>query len=149
MEKESKISVKNRKASYEYELLEEFDAGIKLVGSEIKSIRQGNVTISDAYCYVSNGEVFIKNMHISELKNAAIQHEPLRDRKLLLTKKEINKIIIKLKNKGLTLVPTYLYGNKRGLAKIKISLAKGKKLFDKRESIKKNDIERDLKRQDL
>lgn len=149
MEQTSKIGVKNRKASFEYELLEEFDAGIKLVGSEIKSIRLGNVSISDAYCYISNGEVFIKNMHISELKNAPQQHEPLRERKLLLTKKEINKIALKLKNKGLTLVPTYLYGNKKGLAKLKISLAKGKKLFDKRESIKQKDIERDIKREAL
>lgn len=147
MEKTQKISVKNRKASYEFELLDEFDAGIVLAGSEVKSIRQGNVSISESYCFLNQGEVFIKNMHIPELKNAAIQHEPLRHRKLLLTKKEIIKIETKLKNKGLTLVPTFLY-NKKGLIKLKVCLAKGKKLYDKRESIKKKDIERDLKRAD-
>lgn len=150
MEKEkkatTKISVQNRKASFEYELLEEFDAGIMLFGSEIKSIRAGNASISESYCYINNGEVFIKGMHIQNLKDAAVPHDPIGDRKLLLTKKEINKIIIELKNKGLTLIPTYLY-NKKGLAKIKIRIAKGKKLYDKRESIKKKDVERDTKRE--
>jgi len=148
MENIKKISIKNRKASFEYELLDYFEVGIILFGSEVKSIRAGNVSISEAYCYVNNNEVFIKNMHIQELKNAAIQHEPLRERKLLLTKKEINKIVIQLKNKGLTLVPIYLY-NKKGLIKLKISIAKGKKLFDKRNSIKSKDIERDMNRGDL
>lgn len=141
-----KISVNNRKASFEYELLDEFDAGVVLFGSEVKSIRAGNVSITESYCFINKGEVVIKNMHIQELKNSSVQHEPLRDRKLLLTKKEINKITTKLKDKGLTLIPTFLY-NKRGLIKIKIRLAKGKKLYDKRESIKAKDIERDLKRE--
>lgn len=148
MEKTNKISVNNRKASFEYELLDEFDAGIVLFGSEVKSIRQGQVSISEAYCYINKGEVFVKNMHIPELKNAVAPHEPLRERKLLLTKKEIAKIELKLKNKGLTLVPTFMY-NKKGLIKLKIRLAKGKKLYDKRESIKQKDIERDLKRQGI
>lgn len=138
--------IPNRRASYEFELGDEFDAGIVLLGSEIKSIRKGDVNISDAYCYVNNGQVVIKNMHISCLKDAAIQHEPLRDRALLLTKKEVEKITNKVKVSGTTLIPTLLY-NKKGLAKLKIKLAKGKKLFDKRESIKKKDIERDLKRE--
>ena len=98
----TKISVQNRKASFEYELLEEFDAGIMLFGSEIKSIRAGNASISESYCYINNGEVFIKGMHIQNLKDAAVPHDPIRDRKLLLTKKEINKIIIELKNNGLS-----------------------------------------------
>jgi SsrA-binding protein len=148
VEKIKNISIKNRKASFEFELLDEFEVGIVLLGTEVKSIRAGNVSISEAYCYVNRGEVFIKNMHIQELKNAPVQHEPLRERKLLLTKKEINKIEIQLKNKGLTLVPTYLY-NKKGLLKLKLRLAKGKKLYDKRESIKAKDVERDLKRQGL
>jgi SsrA-binding protein len=148
VEKAQKISVNNRKASFEFELLEEFEAGIVLLGSEVKSIRAGNVSITEAYCYVNKSEVFIKNMHIQELKNSVTQHEPLRERKLLLTKKEIFKIETQLKNKGLTLVPTYLY-NKKGLIKLKIRLAKGKKLYDKRESIKAKDIERDLKRQGI
>jgi SsrA-binding protein len=148
VEKSNKISIKNRKASFEFELLDEFDAGIVLLGSEVKSIRKGNVSITEAFCYINKGEVFIKNMHIQELKDAVNPHEPLRERKLLLTKKEISKIELKLKNKGLTLVPTYMY-NKKGLIKLKISLAKGKKLYDKRESIKQKDVERDLKRQGI
>lgn len=142
----NKISVNNRKASYEFELLEEFEAGIVLFGSEVKSIRAGNVSISEAYCFIDKGEVFVKNMHIQEFKNAVNQHEPLRVRKLLLTKKEINKIYTELKNKGLTLIPTYLY-NKKGLIKIKISISKGKKLFDKRDSIKAKDIKRETSRE--
>lgn len=142
------ISVKNRKASFEYSFLEKFEAGIVLLGTEIKSIRQGGTNISDAYCYCNNGEVFIKNMHISPLKNAGEnQHDPLRIRKLLLTKKEIRKIIENLKNQGLTIIPVFLFTNKRGLVKIEIALSKGKKLYDKRDSIKKKDVERGLKRE--
>jgi SsrA-binding protein len=144
------ISVQNRKASFEYHFLETFEAGIVLLGTEIKSIRQGGTNISDAYCYCSNNEVFIKNMHISPLKNAGEnQHDPLRIRKLLLTKKEIRKIIENLKNQGLTVIPVSLFTNKRGLVKIKVAIAKGKKLYDKRDSIKKKDIERDLKREEV
>lgn len=148
MEKTNKISIQNRKASYEFELLEEFEAGIILFGSEVKSIRAGNVSITEAYCYVNKREIFVKGMHIQEFKNSAVPHEPTRERKLLLTKKEISKIELALKNKGLTLIPTYMY-NKKGLVKLKIRLAKGKKLYDKRESIKAKDIERDLKREGL
>lgn len=140
-----KISVYNRKASFEYELLDKFDAGIKLVGSEIKSIRLGNVNISDAYCYVKNGQVVIRNMHISELKNSVAPHDPLRERVLLLTKKEIRKIETLLKNQGLTLVPKHLYSAK-GLVKLEVAIARGKKLYDKRESIKQKDLERASKR---
>jgi SsrA-binding protein len=148
MEKTKDISINNRKASFEFQLLDEFFAGIVLFGSEVKSIRAGNVSITEAYCYVNGGEVFIKNMHIQELKNAPVQHEPLRERKLLLTKKEINVIEAELKNQGLTLIATHMY-NKKGLIKLKLCLAKGKKLYDKRESIKAKDIERDLKREGL
>lgn len=138
------ISIKNRKASFEYEFLEEFEAGVMLLGTEIKSVRQGGTNINDAYCYCNNGELFIKNMHISLLKNAGEnQHEPARERKLLLTKKEINKIIDKLKNKGLTVIPVSLYTNSRGLVKIKIAICKGKKMYDKRDAIKNADIKRE------
>ena len=146
MGKINKISIKNKTASFEYNLLDSYECGIVLYGSEVKSLYQNGASINEAYCYVNNNEVFIKNMHISELKNSTTQHEPLRERKLLLTKKEINKIATKLKNKGLTLVPTYLY-NKKGLIKINISLAKGKKLWDKRDSIKSKDLERDKNRE--
>lgn len=135
----------NRKARFEYELLDEFQCGIKLLGSEIKSIRNSNASITEAYCYINNGELYIKNMHIAAHQDAPGAHEPLRDRKLLLTKKEILKIEYELKTSGMTLVPTYMFFRK-GLVKIKIRLAKGKKLYDKRESIKKKDIERDLRR---
>jgi len=141
-----KINVENRKASYEYQLMDEFEAGMVLLGSEIKSIRKGNANISDAYCYLNNGQIIIKNMHISALQDAAVPHEPLRDRVLLLTKKEIKKIESKVKVSGISLIPTLLY-EKKGMAKIKIRLAKGKKLYDKRESIKAKDIKRDTDRE--
>jgi len=144
-EKKEQFSFFNRKASFEYALGDEFDAGIVLVGSEIKSIRNKNVNITDAYCYVNNGQVIIKNMHISPLKDAAVQHEPTRDRILLLTKKEIRKIEGEVKTSGITIIPTLLY-EKKGLAKLKIRIAKGKKLYDKRESIKKKDLDRASKR---
>lgn len=143
-----KISVKNRKASFEFELLDEFDCGIVLFGSEVKSIRSGQASISESYCYVKSGEVFIKNMHIQNLKDAAVPHDPIRERKLLLTKKEIGKIQVALQTQGLTLVPQKLY-NKKGLMKLKISLAKGKKLWNKKDSLKLKDIERDLKREGI
>lgn len=147
-EPKKKINVYNRKASYEFELLEEFDAGIVLLGSEIKSIRDGRVSIDDAYCYLHDGKVMVKNMHIAQLKNAAVQHDPLRERCLLLKKSEVRKITNEVKNTGITIVIEHLY-EKKGLAKVKIRLAKGKKLYDKRESIKKKDLERDLKREVL
>jgi SsrA-binding protein len=147
MEQKRKINIKNRKASFEYEFLDNiFESGVILHGSEIKSIRQNGASINEAYCYVNNNEIFIKNMYISELKNAAKQHEPSRERKLLLTKKEINKIIIELKNKGITLIPICLY-NKKGLVKINITLAKGKKNYDKRSSIRETDKKRDSDRE--
>lgn len=140
------VHITNKKASYEFHLMDEFDAGIVLFGSEIKSIRLGNANISAAYCYLNDKKLLIKNMHISELKNSVNTHDPLRERALLITKKEYRKIENNLKTSGITLVPTLLYTNKNGLAKIKIYLAKGKKLYDKRESIKAKDIQRDVQR---
>lgn len=147
-EKNNKVSIQNRKASFEYNFIEKFEAGIVLIGSEVKSIRENGANISDAYCYVNNGEMFIKNMHISHLKNTKTeeQHEPLRERKLLLNKKEIKKISNELKNQGLTVVPVSLYTNDRGRMKINIALSKGKKLFDKRDSIKEKDNKREIDR---
>jgi SsrA-binding protein len=140
------ISIKNKKASFEFEFLEEFVAGIVLFGSEVKSIRNGAASFTDAYCYISNNEIFLKSLHISEYKNASYnQHEPKRDRKLLLTKREIKKLKEKTQEKGLTIVPTKLFVNDRGLVKIGIALARGKKLFDKRESIKRKDEEKRMK----
>lgn len=143
------VYIKNRKASYDYEFLEEYEAGVVLTGSEVKSIIGGEVNLGDSYCYISNGEVFLKNMHISPLKNAGQNnHEPLRLRKLLLKKREILKISLKLKNKGLTLIPYSLYTTKTGLIKLKLKLAKGKKSYDKRESIKEREVERQIQRGD-
>jgi SsrA-binding protein len=141
-EKNNKVSIQNRKASFEYNFIEKFEAGIVLIGTEVKSIRENGANISDAYCYVNSGEMFIKNMHISHLKNTKLeeQHEPLRERKLLLNKKEIRKISNELKNQGLTVVPVSLYTNDRGRMKINIALSKGKKLFDKRNQLKEKQI---------
>jgi len=144
------IRIANRKASFEYIFIDNYVAGIALVGTEIKSIRQNGASINDAYCYVNNGEVFIKNMHIAQLKNVKYdQHDPNRERKLLLTKKEIKKITESIQQDGFTVVARNLFTDKKGKAKLDIAVAKGKKLYDKRESIKKKDIERDLKREGI
>lgn len=146
-EKTNSINIYNRKASYEYSFVEEFSTGVVLLGTEIKAIRQTGANISAAYCYIKSGEMWIKNMHISTLKNGGDnQHDPLRERKILLTKKEIRKIENELKNQGLTVVLISLYENNRGLIKLNIALAKGKKLHDKRDSIKAKDNKRDLDR---
>jgi SsrA-binding protein len=141
------IAIKNRRASFEYHLLETWVAGMVLHGSEIKSIREGKVNLSDAYGYIHDGEIWVKNLHISPYANASFNPpDPMRDRKLLLSKREIKKISAKLEEKGLTLVIVKLFINDRGLAKLEIALGKGKKLFDKRESIKDRDVKRDLER---
>jgi len=146
-EKNNSVDIQNRKASFEYHFLETIEAGIVLLGTEVKSIRKNGTSISESYCYISSKEIFIKNMHIATLQNAGdSQHEPLRERKLLLSKKEISKLEKELKNQGITLIPISLYTNSRGLIKVKIALAKGKKLYDKRSDIKTKDIKRDTDR---
>jgi len=143
----SNISVKNRKASFEYEWIERFVAGIKLVGTEIKSIRGGKVNLTDSYCQFYNGELFVKNLHIAEYEMGNINnHEAKRDRKLLLNKKELQKLERKTKESGLTIIPLKLFVNVKGLAKLEIALARGKKTYDKRESIKRKDAKRDMDR---
>ena len=151
MAKESRfsnnINIKNRKASFEYEFVEKYLAGIQLQGSEIKSIREGKVSLQEAYCTYVENELYVKNMNISPYKQAThTNHEPKRDRKLLLTKKELGKLEKKYEEKGLTIVPIRLFINNKGLAKLEIALAKGKKLYDKREDIKKKDMARDMQR---
>jgi SsrA-binding protein len=144
---QKKISIKNKKAYFDYEILDKYTAGIKLLGTEIKSIRESKASIKEAYCYVDNGEVFIKNMHITEYANGGfINHEPYRLRKLLLNKKEIEKIEKKLKDVGITIVPLVMFISEKGYAKLEIGIAKGKKLYDKRESLKQKDTKRDLDR---
>lgn len=146
----SKVSIKNRKASFEYEFIQKYTAGIILVGTEIKSIRANKASISDAYCVIIDSEVIIKNLHISEYKYASFSnHEPKRERKLLLNKQEINKIKSRVQEKGFALVPIKLFINDKGIAKLEIAVAKGKKIYDKRESIKEKDIKRNIEREKI
>ena len=141
------ISIKNRKASFEYEWLEQFEAGIVLKGTEIKSIREGKISLSGAYCYLHNDELFIKGMNIPPYTESSFQnHDPMRERKMLLKKSELKKLKAKTEEKGLTIIPTKLFVNKRGYAKVGIALARGKKLFDKRDTLKKKDQDREMKR---
>lgn len=139
--------VSNRKAYYEYHILEEYEAGIVLVGNEVKSIREGNVILNDSFIYMSGGEVWIKNLKVSKYKQShpSVTHEENRDKKLLLTKKEISKMSKKLEENGTTCVPLSIF-TKNNKIKIKIGVAKGKKLWDKRQSIKDRDMKRDLQR---
>jgi len=137
------IAIKNRKAEYEYYLLNTYSAGIVLSGTEIKSIRAGKANLTDSYCSFENGELWVHNMHISEYSHGSYNnHEPKRDRKLLLTKKELKKLAAKLNERGHTIIPTLLWINENGYAKLDIALAKGKKMYDKRESIKEKDNRR-------
>ena len=141
------ITIRNKRASHDYEFLEKLVAGIKLLGTEIKSIRLGKASVVDAYCYFSGGELYIKGMHIAEYWWGNLNnHDPLRDRKLLLTGKELKKLERKVKDTGLTIVVTKIFINERGLAKAEIALAKGKKEFDKRESLKRKDASREMDR---
>ena len=143
-----KINILNRKARYEYQLEKSFVAGIELTGSEIKSIRLSNANINEAYCYFKGNELFVKDMYIAEYEQAFTgqQHEPKRDRKLLLNREELDKIKKKLDTKGYTVVATKLFLNGKGWAKLEIHLGKGKKLVDKRNTIKERDIDRESAR---
>jgi SsrA-binding protein len=139
--------IKNRQATHEYFIDARYQAGIVLLGSEVKSIRQGKVSFNDSYCLVHKGEVWIKSLHIAEYSHGTVNnHDPLRERKLLLQKREIRKIESKLKEKGYTLVPLRIFFNEKDLVKVEIGLARGKKLHDKRESIKQKEQEREMKR---
>jgi SsrA-binding protein len=147
MDKPNKIDIKNKKASFEYEFLERFTAGIKLTGTEIKSIRAGKANLADAYCYFASGELYVKGMNVSEYEwGTCNNHEPRRERKLLLNKKELIKLFKRSQEKGLTMVAYRLWINDRGLAKLDLALAKGKKQYDKREDIKKKDVQREMDR---
>lgn len=141
------IEIRNKRASFEYEFLDVFIAGIQLFGTEIKSIRAGQANITDSYCFLINNELFVKNLHISEYINGTYNnHLPLRERKLLLKRNELKKLEVKLKDVGLTIIPTRLFISENGYAKLEIVVAKGKKSFDKRESIKEKDIQREIDR---
>ena len=148
MEKKNNILIDNRKANYNYFLLEEYVAGIVLVGCEIKSIRNRDVNMSDSYCTFVGNELIIKNMHISPYKNSGFaygDYEPKRDRKLLLTKRELRKLQRDVQTKGYTIVPVNLYTNDKGLVKLTIAMAKGKHTYDKSQTIKERDLDREMK----
>lgn len=141
------VNVKNKRAGFEYELLDQYIAGIQLRGTEIKSIREGKINLQDGYCYFSNGEAFVKGVNISAYEQGThYNHVPIRDRKLLLKKAELKKLEARVEEKGLTLIPTRLFINDRGFAKLEIALGRGKKLHDKRNSIKDRDMKRELGR---
>ena len=143
----SNINIKNRKASFEYQFIATFVAGISLLGTEIKSIRNNKANISDAYCVFVDEELFVKKLHIDEYPNGGyLNHEPKRDRKLLLNRQELNKMLGKVTEKGNSIIPIRLFINEKGKAKLEIALAKGKKVYDKRESIKEKDQKRDMDR---
>lgn len=142
------INIKNKKASFEYQFLDTYVAGLVLTGTEIKSIRQGLANLQEAYCVFINEELFVKSMHISKYNEGSYyNHEPLKDRKLLLQKRELKKLMLKSEDKGLTIIPIRLFITARGFAKLEIALAKGKKLYDKRENIKERDVKREMQRE--
>jgi SsrA-binding protein len=141
------IIIKNKKASHDYEFLEKFTAGIRLTGTEIKSLRLGKAALTDSYCLFRDGELFIKGMHIAEYYWGNINnHDPLRERKLLLTKRELHRIERKVKETGLAIIVTKVFINEKGLAKAEIAVSKGKKEYDKRQTIKRRDSDRELAR---
>ena len=141
------INIKNRKASFEYEFLEKHIAGIQLFGTEIKSIREGKANLTDAYCVFRNNELWIQGVHIAEYGwGTCNNHDAKRERKLLLSRRELNKLERKLKDTGLTIIALRIFINDRGFAKLEIALAKGKRKYDKREDIKQRDSKRELDR---
>lgn len=145
--KEHKVEIVNRRARFEYTFLDVLEAGIMLLGTEVKSIRQGNANLRDAYCFFKQGELYIKSLFIAEYEHGNLfNHEARRTRKLLIKRLQLRKLEKQLKEKGLTIVPVRLYLNERGIVKLEIALAQGKKVYDKRESIKEKDLKRDLAR---
>ena len=148
MNKKPNIFIDNRKANYNYFLVEEYVAGVVLVGCEIKSIRNKDVNMSDSYCTFIGGDLYVKNLHISPYKNSNFtykDYDPKRDRKLLLTKRELRKLQRDVKEKGYTIVPVNLFVNEKGLVKMTIALAKGKHTYDKSQTIKERDLDREMK----
>ena len=141
------MEIKNRTAFHEYFFDNKYVAGVVLTGTEVKSLREGKASFNDSYCIIHKGEMWLKSLHIAEYSHGTTNnHDPIRDRKLLLQKREISKIEGKLKEKGYTLIPLRIFFNEKNLIKVEIGLGKGKKLHDKRETIKKRDVEREMKR---
>ncbi len=141
------IEIKNKRAKFDYEWLDTYTAGMHLVGTEVKSIRMGKASIAEAYCYLTEGELFIKGMNVAEWSHGNIyNHDPIRERKLLLSKRELDKIEKAVKDQGITIVPTKLFISEKGWVKLNIAVARGKKNYDKRQSLKDKDAKRDLAR---
>ena len=141
------INIRNKRASFDYEFLEEYNAGIILTGTEIKSVRAGKASLVDSYCYFDKGELWVKGIHIAEYRlGTYYNHEEKRERKLLLTRKELRKLERNVKETGLTIIPVKMFITDKGWAKLRIALAKGKKEFDKRETLKLKDAKRDMDR---
>ncbi len=141
------INIKNKKAYFDYEILEKLIAGMQLTGTEIKSIRMGKASLADSYCLFKDNELFVKNMRISVYDQGSYHnHEPYRDRKLLLNRKELNKLEKQTREKGLTIIALRIFVNENGYAKLEIALARGRKKYDKREAIKKKDLRREMDR---
>jgi SsrA-binding protein len=139
--------IKNRSAYHHYFIDAKYEAGMVLLGTEVKSLREGKISFNDSYCQLHQGEMWVKSLHIAQYSHGTTNnHDPLRDRKLLLQKRELKKIEGKLKEKGFTLIPLSIRFTEKGLAKIEIGLAKGKKLYDKRETLKQKDVDREMKR---
>ena len=144
---DNKINIKNKKAYFDYEIVEKLFAGIQLYGTEIKSIRQGKVSLADSYCYFSENELWLTGVRISVYDQGSYNnHDPYRDRKLLLNRKELNKLEKKTREKGFTIIALRLFIGNSGYAKMEIGLARGKKQYDKRETIKQKDMKRDMDR---
>ena len=145
--KQPAINIKNKRATFDYELLDTCTAGIVLTGTEIKSIRQGKASLVDTFCYFANGELWVKNMHVAEYFYGSYNnHSARRDRKLLLQKKELEKLQRTSRDPGFTIVPVRLFINEKGLAKLVVALAKGKKQYDKRQALREKDDKRDMAR---
>ncbi|WP_373495392.1 SsrA-binding protein SmpB [Aquiflexum sp.] len=141
------INIRNKKASHEFEFVDTYVAGLMLTGTEIKSVREAKVSLTEAYCYFRRGELYIKQMHIAPYSMAAnYNHDSVRERKLLLNKKELDKLETKFSEKGLSIIPVRIFVNDKGLAKLEIALARGKKLHDKRQDIKEKDLKREMNR---
>ena len=144
---EKSVNIRNKKASFEFEFIDTYVAGLMLKGTEIKSIREGKVSLTEAFCMFLDGELYIRQMHISPYSMAAsYNHEAVRDRKLLLNKKELEKLQTKSSEKGLAIIPVRIFINDRGKAKLEIALARGKKIHDKRQDLKEKDAKRELQR---
>ena len=141
------MEIKNRQAYFEYHIDDKYVAGIVLTGTEVKSLREGKATFNDSYCIFQHKELWLKSFHISEYSHGTINnHDPIRERKLLLNRRELKKLESRIKEKGYTIIPLHLFFNEKNIAKLEIGLARGKKVHDKRETIKQRDTEREMKR---